>query len=185
MVDVNSVVLNTPAPTGADTSGTSGTSGTPCYFNELNQIHQHLKTQVSYDSAKSMIDSVGCEVDSNVYVDEFKEIFRIHCNGNIEQSAVKALYNFYTKKWNITINNEANQNITFQFTTNPLSIKNVNVITVNTFRKLDFGCAIRLLLHSDASVRTISYCPGNNLVPQVFNWVLTCEAARSWSESAH
>jgi hypothetical protein len=147
-VDADSVAVNTPSPTGVETSGTSGVdiSGGPCYFDSMNPLHMHLVLQSIYDSAKDLIDPAGCEVDTVVYEDSFKEIFRIHCRGNEEQTAVKALYNFYSRKWNIVINNEVGQPLTFQFATNPLSTTSVNVITVNTFRKLDFGCAKKYTL---------------------------------------
>lgn len=151
VVDENSVAVNTPSPTGVETSGTSGvdtsgSSGAPCQFNELNPLHMHLKLQSVYDSAKSLLTPAGCEVDTVEYTDAFKEIFRINCRGNENQTAVNALYNFYSRKWNIVVNNEVGQPITFQFTTNPLSVNSVNVITVNTFRKLDFGCAKKYTL---------------------------------------
>jgi len=151
MVDSSSVAVTTPSPTGIETSGTSGvdssgSSGSPCYFNELNQLHQHLKLQSNYDSAKSLIFPAGCEIDDTSYIDSFKEIFRINCNGNTEKVAVISQYNFYSKKWNIIINDENQQQITFELSTNPLSTKTINVITVNCFRKLDFGCAKKYTL---------------------------------------
>lgn len=150
-VDSNSVDVNTPSPTGTETSGTSGvdtsgSSGAPCYFDAMNPVHMHLVLQSVYNSAKTLLVPAGCVVDNVNYQDSFKEIFRIHCRGDENQAAVKALYNFYSHKWNIVINNEVGQPITFQFSTNPLSTTSVNVITVNTYRKLDFGCAKKYTL---------------------------------------
>jgi len=139
-------VSSTPSTTGIETVETTGTSASTCYFDELNQLHQHITMQNIYDSAKSLTTPAGCEVDETDYLDTFVEIFRIHCNGNMQQDAVNAKYNFNSKKWNITINDEAGEKITFEFTTNNLSTKTVNVITVNTFRKLDFGCAKKYTL---------------------------------------
>jgi len=162
MLNGDSLAVTTPDTTGTTgtsgtsgspgTSGTSGTSGTPCYYNELIQSNIHLKLQSTFDNSVNASANVGCVVDPVTFVDEFKEIFRIHCNGNEDQSAVNALYNFYTNKWSIVINNEVNEKVYFELTSNPLNPVGVNVITVNTFRKLDYGCAKKYILQYSINV---------------------------------
>lgn len=148
IINADSVSVNTPSPTGIETSGTSGisSSGSPCYFDSLNPQHMHLKLQSVYDSVKDNITPAGCEIDTTTYDDSFKEIFRLHCRGNESLAAIKALYNFHSHKWNIIVNNETGQAVTFQLLTNKLSTTSVNVITVNTFRQLDFGCAKKYIV---------------------------------------
>jgi hypothetical protein len=123
--------------TGASgTVGTSGTSGTPAsgapLTNDPNEYHVVLQSDFG---------KLG-EADTNLnFVNEMKGIFNLHCNGNTALSAVKVDYNWFSKEWEVHVQNDDGEDVVVEITSGPkLSTSHPNVITLNVYRHQDYGC---------------------------------------------
>lgn len=116
-------------------------------FDSHNPNHWHLMNQSDFDSFYSGSSTVkGSDYKINI-VDKNLPIFNIHCLGNQDLSAMKAVYNFKTKKWILTVNDETGEPYEVIVEDVPLIATAENTITVNLYRQLDYGCAKKYIIH--------------------------------------
>ncbi len=118
-------------------------------FDPYNPNHWHVVKQSYFDSLYAGDITVkGSDYKINI-IDKYFPIFNIHCLGNTDISAILAEFNFNTKKWNLTINDESGNPFTVVVQDVPLFITAENTVTVNLFRQLDYGCAKKYVVHME------------------------------------
>lgn len=143
-VESDSVVVQTTGTTGTTgtpTTGTSGTSGTGITGQPtLNPNQYHTVLQSNFG------DSGIADADLD-YVDSDIRMFRLNCNGNVNETAIDVLYNWNYSKWSVIINDSDGNPVSIDITDGPvLGTSFENVITVNTYRQLDYGCYKRYIV---------------------------------------
>jgi len=129
-------------------------------FNVNNPNHWHVMKQSDFDSFYSGSSTVkGSDYKINI-VDKQLPIFNIHCLGDGNLSALKASFNFYSKKWNITINDESGNPYEVTVENVPLIATAENTITVNLYRQLDYGCSKKYIVHMEIWVNGLQLFTG-------------------------
>jgi hypothetical protein len=129
-------------------------------FNVNNPNHWHIMKQADFDSFYGGSSTVkGSDYKINI-VDKQLPIFNIHCLGDGNLSALKASFNFYSKKWNITINDESGNPYEVTVENVPLIATAENTITVNLYRQLDYGCSKKYIVHMEIWVNGLQLFTG-------------------------
>jgi hypothetical protein len=133
-------VVNSTLPMSATTVVTT--------FNENNPNHWHLVMKDDYDD---FVNGATLKIENN-FINEYIPIFNIHCNGNESLSIMKGDYNFRNNRWNLTIFDETGIENIINIDDSPLFPTSENTITVNTFRKMDYGCAKKYIAYLEVWV---------------------------------
>lgn len=141
--------------------GTTGIGTTGVVFDDEvdfdPEIHYHLYplTQQSLNSISS-VGKIG-SFNKNTYkwLDEFIDIFKVHCKHNPFEYALVARYNFYSDRWLIVSKDSEGNDVETQIINSSISFLNDNVITLNSSRVLVFGCGKKYLVNMNLYVNGV------------------------------
>lgn len=157
------------------------------YLIDIEEVaHKYTEQDIVGETPPHVI--IGNEKQNFNYIDDYKTILTIHCNGSPTLIALTVKYNFYNKVWELFgFNNQGQSVSSFIYSSNvELSPYFPNTITVNSFRKQvnGYSCGKRYMLTYDIYINGKFLHSGQTFTFDTTNsYVVTINPEGSFSAS--